>query len=50
MTMHKIAVIAGDGIGPEVIGEGMKVLRAVAEIDGGFEFDFTEYLSACTGI
>ena len=33
-----LAVIAGDGIGPEVIGEGMKVLRAVAEIDGGFEF------------
>lgn len=47
MNTHKIAVIAGDGIGPEVIGEGMKVLRAVAEIDGGFAFDFTEYPWGC---
>ena len=29
--MHKIAVIAGDGIGPEVMPEGLRVLRAVAE-------------------
>ena len=26
MLTHKIAVIAGDGIGPEVIDEGIKVL------------------------
>jgi 3-isopropylmalate dehydrogenase len=26
----KLAVIAGDGIGPEVIGEALKVLEAVA--------------------
>ena len=25
MNIHKIAVIAGDGIGPEVIKEGIKV-------------------------
>ncbi len=31
MTSHKIAVIAGDGIGPEVIAEGMKVLDAAAD-------------------
>ena len=31
MQTHKIAVIAGDGIGPEVINEGIKVLNAVAE-------------------
>ncbi len=30
MAEYNIAVIAGDGIGPEVIGEGLKVLRAVA--------------------
>lgn len=29
--MHKIAVIPGDGTGPEVIREGLKVLRAVAD-------------------
>jgi len=36
MTTHKIAVIAGDGIGPEVIDEGIKVLNKVAELDGSF--------------
>ena len=41
MKTYKIAVIAGDGIGPEVIAEGVKVLSAVAEIDGGFNFEFT---------
>jgi len=29
MNVHKIAVIAGDGIGPEVIDEGVKVLKQV---------------------
>ena len=47
MLEHKIAVIAGDGIGPEVIAEGVKVLNAVAEIDGGFSFDFTHYPWGC---
>ncbi|WP_422018166.1 tartrate dehydrogenase [Roseateles sp.] len=42
--MQKIAVIAGDGIGTEVMPEGLRVLRAVAErfgLDLRFdEFDF----------
>ena len=29
--MHRIAVIGGDGTGPEVVREGLKVLKAVAE-------------------
>ncbi|MCH8919633.1 MAG: hypothetical protein IIA23_02890, partial [Chloroflexi bacterium] len=28
--MHRIAVIPGDGIGPEVVREGLKVLEAAA--------------------
>jgi len=28
--MYKIAVIGGDGIGPEVIREGLKVLKKAA--------------------
>ena len=28
---YQIAVIPGDGTGPEVVNEGLKVLRAVAE-------------------
>jgi isocitrate/isopropylmalate dehydrogenase len=29
--LQKIAVIPGDGIGPEVVGQAMRVLDAVAE-------------------
>ena len=47
MTTHKIAVIAGDGIGPEVIAEGVKVLEKVAELDGGFKFEFTYFPWGC---
>ncbi len=47
MQRYKIAGIAGDGIGPEVIAEGVKVLKKVAEIDGGFEFEFTEFPWGC---
>ncbi len=32
--MHKIAVIPGDGTGPEVVAEGLKVLKAVAKLKG----------------
>jgi 3-isopropylmalate dehydrogenase len=41
-AMHKIAVIPGDGTGPEVVREGLKVLEAVREIDG-FECQTVEY-------
>ncbi len=47
MKRYKIAVIAGDGIGPEVTREELKVLNAAAELDGGFAFDFTEYPWGC---
>ncbi len=47
MTTHKIAVIAGDGIGPEVIDEGVKVLNEVAKLDGSFNFEFTYFPWGC---
>ncbi len=47
MKTYKIAVIAGDGIGPEVIAEGVKVLKKVAELDGSFEFEFTHFPWGC---
>lgn len=47
MNIHKIAVIAGDGIGPEVIDEGIKVLKEVARLDGGFDFEFTYFPWGC---
>jgi 3-isopropylmalate dehydrogenase len=39
----KVAVLAGDGIGPEVTREATNILRAVAEL-GGHEFTFVEGL------
>jgi len=39
----KIAVLAGDGIGPEVTQQATNILRAVAEL-GGHDFVFTEGL------
>jgi len=47
MKTWKIAVIPGDGIGPEVIEEGIKVLKKVAEQDGSFGFDFTYFPWGC---
>ena len=37
-----IAVLPGDGVGPEVIREAVKVLRAVGDVRG-HRFDFAEY-------
>ncbi|MED3994458.1 tartrate dehydrogenase [Peribacillus frigoritolerans] len=47
MNVHKIAVIAGDGIGPEVINEGVKVLKEVAANAGDFSFQFTYFPWGC---
>lgn len=47
VQVHKVAVIPGDGIGPEVIAEGVKVLNRVAELDGSFQFEFTHFPWGC---
>ena len=47
MNTYKIAVIDGDGIGPEVIFEGVKVLKQVAAIDGSFNFEFEYFPWGC---
>jgi 3-isopropylmalate dehydrogenase len=39
----KVLVVAGDGIGPEVTGEAVRILRSVAEL-GGYDFEFREAL------
>ncbi|OGR00756.1 MAG: 3-isopropylmalate dehydrogenase [Deltaproteobacteria bacterium RIFOXYD12_FULL_50_9] len=39
---YKIAVMPGDGTGPEVVAEGVKVLRA-ASAKFGFQLDFTDF-------
>jgi tartrate dehydrogenase/decarboxylase/D-malate dehydrogenase len=40
---YEIAVIGGDGIGPEVVEAGREVLTALALQDGGFGLSFTGY-------
>lgn len=40
---YRIAVIGGDGIGPEVVEAGREVLTALALEDGGFALSFTAY-------
>jgi isocitrate/isopropylmalate dehydrogenase len=42
MTQYKIPVIPGDGIGPEIIREGRKVLETAGE-KFGFDIDWIEY-------
>lgn len=43
---HKIAVIAGDGIGQEVMPEGLRVLEAVAtKFNIGLQFDHFDFSS-----
>jgi 3-isopropylmalate dehydrogenase len=38
----KIAVLPGDGVGPEVTREAVRALRAVSDING-YDFEFREY-------
>ncbi len=42
MVQYKIPVIPGDGIGPEIVAEGKKVLDAAGEAYG-FDIDWIEY-------
>jgi isocitrate/isopropylmalate dehydrogenase len=42
MVQYKIPVIPGDGVGPEIIREGRKVLEAAGE-KFGFDIDWIEY-------
>ena len=47
MKKFNIAVIVGDGIGPEVIAEGCKVLSGIAKLDGSFNVEFSEFPYGC---
>lgn len=47
MKTYKIAVIAGDGIGPEVIAQGIKLLEHISALDGSFKFEFTHFPWGC---
>ncbi|HUV83232.1 MAG TPA: isocitrate/isopropylmalate dehydrogenase family protein [archaeon] len=42
MSQYKVPVIAGDGIGPEIIAEGRKVIDAAGEVYG-FDVEWIDY-------
>ena len=41
--MYKIAVIPGDGIGPEVINSGVEVLKALSKTEPNLNIEFTTF-------
>ena len=47
MKTYKIAVIPGDGVGKEVIPEGLRVLRRAGEVTGSFALTTTDYPWSC---
>ncbi|HWL25281.1 MAG TPA: tartrate dehydrogenase [Ureibacillus sp.] len=47
MKTYKIAVIPGDGIGKEVVPAAIEVLDKVAELNGGFQFEWTYFPWGC---
>lgn len=42
-----IASIPGDGVGKEVVPEAERVLKAVSELHGGIEFQFSSFPWSC---
>lgn len=40
--MHRIGVMGGDGVGPELVREGLRVLERTAQLDG-FDFELVHY-------
>lgn len=47
MATHRIAIIPGDGVGPEVVREGLKVLRHIESTRDDLAFSFTEFPWGC---
>lgn len=47
MNRYRLSVIAGDGIGAEVVPAGLRVLDRVAELTGSFGIDRIEYPWSC---
>jgi tartrate dehydrogenase/decarboxylase/D-malate dehydrogenase len=47
MKTYRISVIPGDGVGREVVPEGLKAVRAAAEVTGAFDIRTVEYPWSC---
>ena len=47
METYRLAVIEGDGIGREVVPEGLAAIRAAAEVTGSFAIETVDYPWSC---
>ena len=47
MKKINIAWIPGDGIGPDVVNEGVKVLKAIEQLDKNISFSFPSFPREC---
>ncbi len=45
MAKYRVAVIPGDGIGPEVMSAAISVLQEIQDRSGKFSFEFKEYMA-----
>src|SRR5262249_32950930 len=42
MNTYKVAVVAGDGIGPEVVASGIEIMVAAQRLTGGFDLQLVD--------
>lgn len=47
MNVYRVALLPGDGIGRDVIEEGIKTLRVVSEVHGGFRLETEQFPWSC---
>lgn len=44
---YRLSIVPGDGVGREVVPEGLKAVRAAAEVTGSFDFVEVDYPWSC---
>nr|MBA2556772.1 tartrate dehydrogenase [Chloroflexota bacterium] len=47
MRTHRLAIIAGDGVGIEVVPEGLRAMRRAGDVSGSFRIETVEYPWSC---
>ena len=47
MKQHRLSIIPGDGVGKEVVPEGLKAVRAAADVTGSFGIETVDYPWSC---
>jgi tartrate dehydrogenase/decarboxylase / D-malate dehydrogenase len=47
MTTYALAVVPGDGVGREVVPEGLKAIRRAGEVTGSFSIETRDYPWSC---